>query len=180
VNGEESTPAPRRRNRQNSRQRVRAVHPASATYITRQMPPYEPLDEDRLIQVERHADLLLQEIGMEIRGDADALRLWRDAGATIRDECRVHVPAGLARQLVTDRAPQEFVQHARNPARSVRIGGTSTVLAPAYGSPFVSDAEKGRRYGTIEDFQNFVRLAYLTPWLHHSGGTGGAPVDLPG
>ncbi len=176
---EEDTSTPRRRSRQDSRQRVRAVHPASATYITRKMPPYEPLDEERLIQVEHHADLLLQEIGMEIRGDAEAIRLWKDAGATIRDECRVHVPAGLARQLVTGRAPREFVQHARNPARSVQIGGTSTVLAPAYGSPFVSDAEKGRRYGTIEDFQNFVKLAYVTPWLHHSGGTVCEPVDLP-
>ncbi len=176
---EEDTSTPRRRGRQDSRQRVRAVHPASATYITRKMPPYEPLDEERLIQVEHHADLLLQEIGMEIRGDAEAVRLWKDAGASIRDECRIHVPAGLARQLVTGRAPREFVQHARNPARSVKIGGTSTVLAPAYGSPFVSDAEKGRRYGTIEDFQNFVKLAYVTPWLHHSGGTVCEPVDLP-
>jgi trimethylamine--corrinoid protein Co-methyltransferase len=178
--GKDETPsATRRRPRPDSRQRVRARHPATATFITRAIPPYGPLDEENLLQVERHADLLLQDIGMEIRGDAEALRLWREAGATVRDECRVHVPAGLARQLVTASAPREFVQHARNPARSVRIGGTSTVLAPAYGSPFVSDAEGGRRYGTIEDFRNFVKLAYVTPWLHHSGGTVCEPVDLP-
>ncbi len=172
-------PGSRRRSRPDPRQRVRALHPATATYITRAIPPYEPLDEETLIQVERHADILLQDIGMEIRGDAEALRLWRDAGATVRDGCRVHVPAGLARRLVAASAPREFVQHARNPARSVRIGGTSTVLAPAYGSPFVSDAEGGRRYGTLEDFHNFVKLAYVTPWLHHSGGTVCEPVDLP-
>ncbi|GBC86198.1 hypothetical protein HRbin12_00184 [bacterium HR12] len=88
-------------------------------------------------------------------------------------------PRGLARSIVRASAPREFIQHARNPARSVRIGGEATVLAPAYGSPFVRDLDRGRRYGTIEDFRNFVKLAYLSPWLHHSGGTVCEPVDLP-
>ncbi len=39
--------------------------------------------------------------------------------------------------------------------------------------------DKGRRYATIEDFQNFVKLAYMSPSLHHSGGTICEPVDLP-
>ena len=34
------------------------------------------------------------------------------------------------------------------------------VLAPTYGSPFVRDLAGGRRYGTLEDFQNFVKLTY--------------------
>jgi trimethylamine--corrinoid protein Co-methyltransferase len=54
-----------------------------------------------------------------------------------------------------------------------------TVFAPAYGSPFVRDLDQGRRYGTIEDFRNFVKLTYASPYLHHSGGTVCEPVDLP-
>ncbi len=76
-------------------------------------------------------------------------------------------------------APREFTQHARNPARSVQIGGNNVVFAPAYGSPFVMDLDKGRRYGTLEDFQNFIKLAYNCPWLHHSGGTVCEPTDVP-
>ena len=53
------------------------------------------------------------------------------------------------------------------------------MFAPAYGPPFVCDAERGRRYGTLEDFQNFVKLTYVAPWLHHSGGTVCEPVDVP-
>ncbi len=34
-------------------------------------------------------------------------------------------------------------------------------------------------YGTLADFTNFVRLAYSTPHLHHSGGTVCEPTDLP-
>ena len=68
-------------------------------------------------------------------------------------------------------APAQFTQHARNPARNVEIGGKNVVFSPAYGSPFVMDIDKGRRYGTLEDFQNFIKLDYSSPWLHHSGGT---------
>ena len=66
-------------------------------------------------------------------------------------------------------APESFIQHARNPARNVQIGGDATVFAPVYGPPFVRDLDGERRYATIEDFRNFVKLAYMAPALHHSG-----------
>ena len=162
-----------------ARQKARSARPAGPAYITRAIPPYELLSEEGLLAIERHADLLLEEIGLEIRGDPQAIALWRAAGAKIVDDTRVHVPAGLARSIVRASAPAEFLQHARNPARSVPIGGAHTVFAPAYGSPFVSDLDRGRRYGTLEDFRNFIKLAYVSPWLHHSGGTVCEPVDVP-
>jgi trimethylamine---corrinoid protein Co-methyltransferase len=179
MSTENTPPATRPRPRKDSRQRVRPVHPATAPFIKRIIPPYEMLNEEQLVAIEQHADRLLQEIGMEIRGDEAAIRLWKKAGADIEGEWRVRVPMGLARQIVKRSAPAEFVQHARNPARSVTIGGRATVFAPAYGSPFVSDADRGRRYGTLEDFRNFVKLTYMTPWLHHSGGTVCEPTDIP-
>ncbi len=162
-----------------ARQRARAAPPAAPAYITRAIPCYELLSEEGLQAVERHADLLLEEIGFEIRGDAEAIELWRAAGARIQGGVRIHVPAGLARAIIRGSAPAEFTQHARNPERSVRIGGAHAVFAPAYGSPFVTDLERGRRYGTLDDFHNFVKLSYLAPWLHHSGGTVCEPVDVP-
>ena len=175
-------PPPGRRARpsgREARQKARAAAPRAPPYLTRAIPPYELLSEEGLQQVERHADQLLEEIGLEVRGDPQAIELWRAAGARISAEWRVHVPCGLARAIVRRSAPREFIQHARNPARSVRIGGNHTVFAPAYGSPFVTDLERGRRYGTLADFCNFVKLAYRAPWLHHSGGTVCEPVDVP-
>ena len=162
-----------------ARQKARAAPPAGPAYITRAIPNYELLSEEGLQAVERHADQLLEEIGFEIRGDREAIALWRAAGAKIVADWRVQVPAGLARDIIRRSAPREFIQHARNPQRSVRIGGPHTVFAPAYGPPFVTDLVRGRRYGTLEDFHNFVKLSYLAPWLHHSGGTVCEPVDVP-
>jgi trimethylamine---corrinoid protein Co-methyltransferase len=176
---ESAVPPARSRPRKDSRQRVRTVYPIPVPFIKRAIPPYEMLDEEQLVEIEHHADRILQEIGMEIRGDEVAIGLWRDAGAEIKGESLVRVPMGLARQIVKRSAPAEFMQHARNAARSVSIGGRATVFAPAYGPPFVCDADRGRRYGTLEDFKNFVKLTYMSPWLHHSGGTVCEPTDLP-
>ena len=73
---------------------------------------------------------------------------------------------------------RQFTQHARNPDRSVVIGGRNMVLAPIYGPPFVHDVDTGRRYATIEDFRKFVKLGYMSKWLHHSGGTVCEPTDV--
>ena len=150
---------------------------AAAPYLIRSVPCQEVLNEEGLARIEANADQLLQDIGIEFRDDDEVLNLWRDAGADVRDQ-RVRFPKGLLRQLIAT-APTQFTQHARNPARSVEIGGDNMVFAPVYGPPFVRDMDGGRRYGTIEDFRNFVKLAYLSPHIHHSGGTVCEPVDLP-
>ena len=149
----------------------------SAPYLIRRVPCQEVLNEEGLAQIEANADQLLQDIGIEFRDDDEVLNLWRGAGADVQGQ-RVRFPKGLLRQLIAT-APAQFTQHARNPARSVEIGGDNMVFAPVYGPPFVRDMDGGRRYGTIEDFRNFVKLAYLSPHIHHSGGTVCEPVDLP-
>jgi trimethylamine--corrinoid protein Co-methyltransferase len=175
------TQAPRAR-RPSGRDAKRAARTARAAasvpYITRKIPYYEVLGEEGLVLLEKNADTILEEVGIEFREDAEALALWKQAGADVQGE-RVRIPRGLARALIQRHAPREFVQHARNPARSVAIGGNHTVFAPAYGSPFVRNLDEGRRYARIEDFRNFVKLAYLSNSLHHSGGTICEPVDLP-
>ena len=65
------------------------------------------------------------------------------------------------------------------PSARSTIGGDNTVFAPVYGPPFIRNLDEGRRYATIEDFRNFVKLAYMSPSLHHSGGTVCEPVDIP-
>ncbi len=174
-------PSRARRKRGGARAAKRAARSAagiSKPYITRKIPVFDVLNEEGLSRIEESAETVLEEIGIDFRDDAEALDLWREAGATVKGE-RVHFPRGLCRKLIQDSAPSIYTQHARNPANNVLIGGDHMVLVPAYGPPFVRDLEGGRRYATIEDFRNFVKLAYSTPHLHHSGGTLCEPVDLP-
>jgi trimethylamine--corrinoid protein Co-methyltransferase len=161
------------------RQALRAhSHIERQPFLTRKLAPFEVLGDEGLSIIEYNADTILQEVGLEFRGDPDALRLFADAGADVQGE-RVRFPRGMCRQIVQATAPREFTQYARNPANSVVVGGLNTIFAPNYGSPFVRDLDNGRRYGTIEDFRNFVKLAYSSPHMHHSGGTICEPVDVP-
>ena len=149
----------------------------AAPYLIRKVPIQNVLNEEGLARIEANADQLLQDIGVEFRDDEEVLGLWRSVGADVKGQ-RVRFPKGLLRQIIST-APAQFTQHARNPSRNVEIGGDNTVFAPVYGPPFVRDMDGGRRYGTIDDFRNFVKLAYQSPHIHHSGGTVCEPVDLP-
>ena len=148
----------------------------SRKYITRNVPDFELLTNEAIEVIEHNAETVLEEIGVEFPDNPEALERWRLAGADLQGE-RVRIPRGLARKLCST-APSSFVQHARNPDRSVDIGGRSLVLAPVYGPPFVRDLDGGRRYATMEDFRNFVKLGYMSKWLHHSGGTVCEPTDV--
>ena len=147
-------------------------------YLVRTLPPVEMLDEAGLVQIEENAETILSEIGVAFQETPEALDLWREAGADV-DGDLVRFPRGLCRSIVQEHAPAVYTQHARNPERSVVIGGDNTVFAPNYGSPFVTDLDDGRRYATLEDFENVVKLTYGLPHLHHSGGTVCEPVDIP-
>lgn len=154
-----------------------AVRIESARYIERKVPNFEILNDEALEIIEANAETVLEEIGVAFSDNPAALERWKKAGADVSGE-RVRLPKGLARKLI-ETAPSVYTQHARNPERNVVIGGDSLVLAPVYGPPFVRDKAGGRRYATIEDFRKFVKLAYMSKWLHHSGGTVCEPTDVP-
>jgi trimethylamine--corrinoid protein Co-methyltransferase len=153
-------------------------HSQRDAYLTRLITPYEMVSEEGLALLERNADTILEEIGVEIRDYPSAIERFKNAGAIV-DGTRVRFPRGMCRSIVQASAPRIYTQHARNPENNVQIGGNATVFAPNYGSPFVYDIDNGRRYATIQDFQNIVKLAYMSPYIHHSGGTVCEPVDIP-
>ncbi|MGX9354286.1 trimethylamine methyltransferase family protein [Roseobacteraceae bacterium S113] len=154
-----------------------AVSFETAKYIERNIPLFEVLNEEALEVIEHNAEMILEEIGVAFVNNPAALDRWREAGADVQGE-RVRIPRGLARKLIST-APKSYTQHARNPARNVEIGGNTLVCAPVYGPPFVRDLAGGRRYATMEDFRKFVKLGYMSKWLHHSGGTVCEPTDVP-
>lgn len=154
-----------------------AITPQIITSARREIPTYDLISAEGLEQIEARSAQLLQEIGVRFVDDPEALRLFHEAGAEVQGD-RVRFPPGLL-QMALKTAPKTFRQHARNPERTINLGGKNVVFGPGYGMPFVSDLDGGRRYGTIRDFENLTKLVYMSPWLHHSGGTTCEPTDLP-
>lgn len=149
----------------------------SSPHIRRVLPYFDALDAEQVEKLERQVDWILENVGIAFRDDPEALEIWRQAGI-IPDGDRIRADAQWVRALCA-KAPSHFTQHARNPDRSVVIGDGNQVFAPIYGAPFVRDLENGRRYGTMADLENLIKLAYLHPNLHHTGLVIVEPCDVP-
>jgi trimethylamine--corrinoid protein Co-methyltransferase len=119
---------------------------------------------------------ILSEFGVEFL-DEEVRAILKEHGVKVREDTAFFDP-GLIEEYLAH-APSQFTQMARNPDNHVLIGGNQIVFAPVYGPPFALDLEGGRRQATLVDFQNFVKLAYLSPYMHHSGGTIVEPTDEP-
>ena len=146
-------------------------------YIQRKLTFFNPFDDEEITILENQIDWIIQDVGIAFRDDPKALALWQKTDAIIEGDI-VRAPADWVRDLCR-KAPSEFIQLARNPLRSVVIGGKNQVFAPIYGAPFVRDLNGGRRYGNIESFQDLVKLTYMHPYLHHGGFVICEPCDIP-
>lgn len=142
---------------------------------------WAPLEILSLEQVERilvAAYRVLEEAGLEIRS-AGAREVYRRAGALVDEPTQM---VRLGRDLVEAHlahAPEQFVLHARNPARHLHVGGNVVNFGPVNGAPNISDLESGRRYGDLEAFRNILKITHTLGILHWQGGIVVEPVDVP-
>jgi len=138
------------------------------------MPRYEILSEDAMATLDGGWRRIVSEIGVEFMSDR-ALELFRRAGQRV-DGNNVRFDPDFVLEQVT-KAPAEFDVAARNPARSVHIGGDSMVFGGVYGPPFVRRGDV-RRDATFADFQDFCRLAQSYDEIDSVGGVVCEPNDL--
>ncbi|MBT5343713.1 MAG: trimethylamine methyltransferase, partial [Acidiferrobacteraceae bacterium] len=113
----------------------RSANTSLSGHIRRSLPFFEVLEEEQIVRLETQVDWIMQDVGIAFRDDPKALQLWQQHGAQIEGDI-VRAPADWVRDLCA-KAPSQFTQLARNPARSVTIGGKHQVFAPIYGAPFV-------------------------------------------
>jgi len=153
-----------------------ATNSKIASQPTIDIPTYSITSQECIDVIHKTSLEILHKAGMAFY-DQQARDLLASHGARV-DGDMVFFEPEMVDEMVS-KAPAEFTQIARNPARNLKIGGNNTVFAPVYGPPFVYDLKDGRRLASYQDFKNFVKLAYLNQYIHHSGGTVVEPNDLP-
>jgi trimethylamine--corrinoid protein Co-methyltransferase len=143
--------------------------------LINKLPRYEILTEDAMATLDRGWRRIVTELGIEFLHD-DALDAFRKAGQQVDGQLVKLDPEFVLEQVA--KAPREFDLQARNPERSVHIGGDHMVFSAVYGCPFV---RKGNERGdaTMADFENLVRLSHSFPELDSPGGTICEPNDRP-
>lgn len=165
----------KRREERRERRAATIIHERMSQAI-HQLPLYELLDSDGVQRVHDKSMEILKEVGMAFYDD-ESIGILREHGVIVRDSIAYFDEATIMEYV--SKAPSQFTQLARNPENNVIIGGNHITFAPVYGPPFMWGKERGRRNATLEDFQNFVKLAYSSPYIHHSGGTVVEPTDEP-
>ena len=168
---------PRRRGRGRA---SRASGPSLAplAQLTNHWAPLEILSLEQVERILVAAYRVLEEAGLEIRS-AGAREVYRRAGALVDEPTQM---VRLGRDLVEAHlahAPEQFVLHARNPARHLHVGGNVVNFGPVNGAPNISDLESGRRYGDLEAFRNILKITHTLGILHWQGGIVVEPVDVP-
>ena len=139
------------------------------------MPRYEILSPDAMETLDRGWRRIVSEIGIEFILP-EAVEVFRAAGCRTEDAIVYLDPEFVLEQVA--KAPREFELTARNPERSVHVGGDAMAFGAVYGPPFVRAGEE-RRDATMADFENFVRLSQSFDQLDSPGGTICEPNDRP-
>ncbi len=143
--------------------------------------PYKPMEivsADQIESIHQASLKILRDLGLCVKSKT-ALKMLEDSRAEVDHETGiVRFDPEFIEEMLTG-IPSEMTIHARNPAKSVKLGGDSIVFATVCGPPFVSDLDRGRRDGTLEDMENFTKVAGSLNIFHHDGGSGVEPLDLP-
>jgi trimethylamine--corrinoid protein Co-methyltransferase len=140
------------------------------------MQHYEILNQNQVEFIHESSLRILEEIGIDFHY-GPALTVWKKGGAKIEGE-RVFISPRLVEEQV-QKAPRRFTLYARNPQKNVVVGGDHMVFTPGYGAPFVYDADRGRRKGTLKDLENFVKLTHASKYQDICNGMVVEPNDVP-
>jgi trimethylamine--corrinoid protein Co-methyltransferase len=164
----------------------RRERPARSTGL-RQLPfahirnPYRPVELMSADQIEaiHNASLrLLAEVGFEVLHEESRTILKR-AGAEVDDaSMRVRCDPVMIMSAVAS-APATFTMHARDPQKSLAIGGDNLIFTAVGGPAFANDLDRGRRAGTYADMRDYIRLIHQLNVIHQEGGGPIEPTDLP-
>lgn len=146
--------------------------------IRNPLAPVEMISADQVETIHQASLRILRDVGLRV-DSAVALELLSDIGADVDlDTNHVRFDSALVESMISD-IPSDFTIHARDPDKTVQVGGNSLTFATVSGPSFVSDLDRGRRAGTLEDMRNFVRLSSTLNIFHHEGGSGCEPLELP-
>ena len=138
--------------------------------------PTEPLDEGGVDAIHDGAMQVLEEIGVEFLND-EALDLFRQAGCTVNGT-NVRMGRDWVMEMV-GKAPSHFSIAARNPERTLPIGGNHMVFGNVSSPPNYYDLEIGKKVpGTRAQSQNLLKLTQHFNCIHFAGGYPVEAVDI--
>lgn len=136
---------------------------------------FELLSKEQVERIHEASLEIMAEVGLDFRHPF-AREVLANAGAKV-DGRRVYFPRSLV-ETQRVKAPRQFTLHARNSANNLVFGGGLSLFAPANCPAYVAESHGGRRYGTLEDYENFVKLTQYSRNLDLCSNMPVEPTDI--
>jgi len=166
------------------RRRGRAARrqaPAARAVNYRQLRhPFKPqsvFSEEAVVRMHWKALRVLEELGLKIL-NAEARSLFQAAGALVDEDSQmVRIGADIVEGALAA-APRSFTLRSANPEREQRYEPGAMLFAPGGGCPNATDAVRGRRPGSLSDFEETIQLQQSFDVIHVHGPSA-EPQDVP-
>ena len=140
------------------------------------MQRFEYFSKSDLEQIHGSSLRVLESIGIDFFYQP-AVELFAKAGCRVEGKRVFFTPKLVEEQIA--KAPSQFTLYARDPEKNVVVGGDHIAFIPCYGSPIVTDLDRGRRDSTLEDYTNFVKLTHASLYQDIVSGLMAEPNDIP-
>lgn len=133
--------------------------------------------DDRVEAIHQTALRVIEELGIRVLND-EARSYFKSAGAEVDETTQmVNINRALVEQALQT-APSEFVLHGATPESNVTLGGDNIAFVSVGGPPHISDLDRGKRNGTLEDTRNIIKLSQHFDVIHIQS-PNVEPQDIP-
>ena len=156
-----------RRSKRRSRMRPSAASTRDVNYSALKNPLIRQpsFSQDRLEAIHQTALRVIEELGIRVLNE-EARSYFKQAGATVHEATQmVHIDPAIVAQVL-ESAPSEFVIHGAVEEKNVILGGDNIAFVSVGGPPYISDLDRGKRNGTLEDTRNIIKLSQHFDVIH--------------
>lgn len=154
--------------------------PARSTAYRQLRHPFEPqrvFSDDAIADIHATALRVLEELGIKIL-HPEARELFAGAGALVdHSEEMVKIGQDLVDEALGT-APRSFRMRAANRQREQAFELGSMIFMAGSGCPNTTDLERGRRPGSLQDFEETIKLIQSFDVVHMFGPSA-EPQDVP-
>jgi trimethylamine--corrinoid protein Co-methyltransferase len=142
--------------------------------------PYQPMrvfSDDQVAAIHASALSLIENQGMRVLSAAARERYAQGGARHDAATQTIRLDRGLVAECLTQ-APRQITLYSSNPEHDVPLSGQAVAFGPSSGAPNIVDLERGRRAGTLADYENGVRLCQSFDVMHLLGAFT-EPQDVP-
>jgi len=140
------------------------------------MQRYQLINQNELERIHETSLRIMRDMGI-IMPDPESKEILKKHGCTIDGDI-VKFPSSLVEWAIKT-APSSYTLHGRDGKKNVQISCERTAYAGPYGSPFVTDMDRGRRSGTMQDFIDIVKICDKLPNIDIQSHISCEPTDVP-